>query len=221
MNLSWHNETTLVMLQGNCRYCLPVISVYGIRVGKWAKPTTVWSAYLLKTVFQAENSAKKHRSLIVLLWQLQKWFQWLLTHPYYSFMLSIRASPFSSQILAWQFTYSETLVWLFSLFCWIWQLVISDDCVNSSCVSNQFKIIEQHFCHCILKILTILTCTCYTCFGYPILVNLMASLDIPILVCLRQKDMLYTGISYYPLPPMYFHSLSPKICRTYCGQTYS
>lgn len=29
------------------------------------------------------------------------------------------------------------------------QLVIADDSVNSSFVSNQFKIIEQHICHCI------------------------------------------------------------------------
>lgn len=106
-----------------------------------------------------------------------------MTHPYYSFIFSTRASSFSSHNTSLQLTDSGTLVWFFSLFCWMRQLVMSDDCFNSSFVSNQFKIIEQHICHCIF----------WRSFPYwlvhatPASVNLMAPLYTPLPACLRQK----------------------------------
>lgn len=63
---------------------------------------------------------------------------------------------FTSMSLSLLISNSLTTYWfwnlgLLSLFCWIWQLVISDDCVNSSFASNWFKIREQHIWHCIFE----------------------------------------------------------------------
>lgn len=76
----------------------------------------------------------------------------------------------------------------FFLFSSTWQQFISDDCVYCCFDLNQLKIIEQHFCHCSLKSLTVLICTCYNCFMYPILVNMIISLYIQFLLALGKMN---------------------------------
>lgn len=69
--------------------------------------------------------------------------------------------------------------------------------------------------HCLLKTLTILICTCYNCFMYPILLNLMVSLYIQLLLALAKMKCCTVRFSVLPSSfilalPLHLHRILPK-----------